>query len=199
MGTRARRGFSSSLFARARHASTTTSEAIMVKKRGANQHTGGKPFLEWCAENGKRGERLANEFREELPTELTKGSRYKAKWKCLSCKHAWRATVNNRTKSFKPTGCPSCAKQTPATKTNNFLTWCNANGDRGKKLLKEFVDPDKEPTQVTKASNYKALWKCETCEHEWRARMDGRTRSVRPSGCPQCNPGGRKKKRQRED
>jgi len=30
----------------------------------------GKPFLEWCAENGKRGERLANEFREELPTEL---------------------------------------------------------------------------------------------------------------------------------
>ena len=65
----------------------------MVKKRGANQHTG-KPFIEWCAENGKRGERLANEFREELPTELTKGSNYKAKWKCLKCKHVWRAKVN---------------------------------------------------------------------------------------------------------
>jgi hypothetical protein len=51
----------------------------------------GKPFLEWCAENGKRGERLANEFREELPTELTRGSNYKAKWKCLKCKHVWRA------------------------------------------------------------------------------------------------------------
>ena len=47
----------------------------MVKKRGANQHTG-KPFIEWCAENGERGERLANEFREELPTELKKASNY---------------------------------------------------------------------------------------------------------------------------
>ena len=80
----------------------------MAKKRGANQHTG-KPFIEWCAENGKRGERLANEFREELPTELTKGSNYKAKWKCLKCKHVWRAQVNNRTRSDKPAGCPKCA------------------------------------------------------------------------------------------
>ena len=89
-----------------RHAASRT--AIMVKKRGANQHTG-KPFIEWCAENGKRGERLANEFREELPTELTKGSNYKAKWKCLKCKHVWRAQVNNRTRSDKPRGCPKCA------------------------------------------------------------------------------------------
>ena len=79
----------------------------MVKKRGVNQRTG-KPFIEWCAENGKRGERLANEFREELPTELTKGSNYKAKWKCLTCKHVWRAGVSSRTNNVKPTGCPKC-------------------------------------------------------------------------------------------
>jgi len=194
LGTRARRGFSSSLFARARHASTTTTMPRV-----------GKPFFDWCMENGERGKTLLREFRdpEKLPTELTFRTNYRAKWKCLKCKQAWRARMDNRTRSVRPSGCPKCANKTPRkpmSKTNNFLTWCNANGDRGKKLLREYVDPDREPTQVTKASRYKALWKCETCEHEWRAWMYSRTTtSVRPSDCPQCNLRGRKKKRQRDD
>ena len=160
-----------------------------------------KPFFDWCMENGERGKTLLREFKdpEKLPTELAFGTHHKAKWKCLSCKHAWRATVNNRTKSFKPSGCPKCANHTPLRKTYNFVTWCNANGDRGKKLLKEYVDPDTEPTQVTRGSKYKALWKCETCEHEWRTLVNARTRSGRPNGCPQCYLRGRKKKRQRDD
>jgi hypothetical protein len=173
----------------------------MVKKRGANQRTGGKPFLEWCAENGERGERLANEFREELPTELTKASHYKAKWKCLKCKHVWRAAVFNRTRSVRPAGCPQCAHNAPASKTKNFLAWCEKNGELGKKLSREYVDKDKPPTAVTKASNYKAKWKCGRCSHEWRARVSNRTRSVTPNGCPECNPvgGSRREKRKRDD
>jgi Zn finger protein HypA/HybF involved in hydrogenase expression len=155
----------------------------MVKKRGANQHTG-KPFIEWCAENGERGERLANEFREELPTELTKGSHYKAKWKCLKCKHVWRAMVHSRTTSVS--GCPKCANRMPLSKTKNFLAWCEKNGELGKKLSREYVDKDKPPTAVTYASKYRAKWKCGTCSHEWRARMDHRTKSDKPSGCPEC-------------
>ncbi|EEH52722.1 uncharacterized protein MICPUCDRAFT_52544 [Micromonas pusilla CCMP1545] len=156
-------------------------------------------------ENGERGKTLLREFRdpEKLPTELTFRTNYRAKWKCLKCKQAWRARMDNRTRSVRPSGCPKCANKTPRkpmSNSNNFLTWCNANGDRGKKLLREYVDPDREPTQVTKASRYKALWKCETCEHEWRAWMYSRTTtSVRPSDCPQCNLRGRKKKRQRDD
>jgi hypothetical protein len=157
----------------------------MVKKRGANQHTG-KPFIEWCAENGERGERLANEFREELPTELTKGSKYKAKWKCLKCKHVWRAQMCHRTRSDTPGGCPKCANHMTLSKTNNVLAWCEKNGERGKKLLREYVDKDKPPTAVTKASAYKALWKCGTCSCEWRASMCHRTTSDRPTGCPKC-------------
>ena len=172
----------------------------MVKKRGANQHTG-KPFIEWCAENGKRGERLANEFREELPTELTKGSTYKAKWKCLKCRHVWRAQVGSRTRSHKPRGCPKCANHGPLSKANNFLVWCEKNGERGKKLSREYVDKDKPPMAVTKASHYKAKWKCGRCSHEWRARVSNRTRSVTPNGCPECNPvgGSRREKRKRDD
>ena len=161
----------------------------MVKKRGANQHTG-KPFIEWCAENGERGERLANEFREELPTELTYASNKKAKWKCsnVECKHVWRARVCNRTRSDKPAGCPMCANQMPLSKTNNFLAWCEKNGELGKKLSREYVDKDKPPTAVTYASHYRALWKCGRCSHEWRTRVADRTKSVRPTGCPECNP-----------
>ena len=171
----------------------------MVKKRGANQHTG-KPFIEWCAENGERGERLANEFREELPTELTNGSTYKAKWKCLKCKHVWRAKVCNRTNSNRPSGCPQCAHNAPASKTKNFLAWCEKNGELGKKLSREYVDKDKPPTAVTKGSNYKALWKCEECAHEWRATMFHRTNSDRLTGCPACNTAARPPgKRQRVD
>ena len=152
----------------------------MVKKRGANQQARGKPFLEWCAENGERGERLANEFREELPTELTNGSTYKAKWKCLKCKHVWRAKVCNRTRSDKPTGCPMCAHNAPPSKTKNFLAWCEKNGELGKKLSREYVDKDKPPTAVTKASNYKAKWKCSNveCKHVWRAQV-GRSHEER--------------------
>jgi len=157
----------------------------MPKKR---QTRPGKPFIEWCAENGKRGERVANEFREELPTELTKGSHYKAKWKCLKCKHVWRAQVFHRTTSDKPRGCPKCANHMPLSKMNNFLAWCEKNGELGKKLSREYVDNDKPPTAVTKASMYKALWKCSNveCKHVWRAEMCDRTRSDKPRGCPQC-------------
>ena len=178
-----RRSFSTSLSLRPPRPRT----AIMVKKRGSNQHKGGKPFLEWCKENGKRGEKLANEFREELPTKLAKGSDYKAKWKCGTCSHVWRAAVKNRTESVRPCGCPKCANRIPVSKTKNFLAWCEKNGERGKKLSREYIDPDRPPTAVTYGSNYKALWNCGTCSHEWRAKVFHRTKSNSPSGCPQCN------------
>ena len=71
--------------------------------------------------------------------------------------------------------------------TNNFLVWCEKNGERGKKLLEEYVDPDRKPTEVMRASHYKALWKCAACGHEWRAVMHSRTKSDKPRGCPACN------------
>ena len=162
---------------------------VMVKKRESKQRTRGKAFFQWCKENGERGERLANEFKDPdmLPTEVTKGSWYKALWKCQKCKHAWKATVKNRTKSDKPTGCPKCVHRAPLSKTNNFLVWCEKNGERGKKLLKEYVDPDKKPTELTKGSRHKAMWKCQKCTHAWGAMVCNRTKSDKPTGCLKCH------------
>ena len=67
-------------------------------------------FLEWCEENGERGERLSREYADPdvKPTELAYGSAYRALWKCAACDHEWRATVSHRTNSDRPTGCPKC-------------------------------------------------------------------------------------------
>ena len=102
----------------------------------------GKSFVEWSNENGQRGARLLLECREKDPSKLTKASHDKALWKCAEekCRHKWRAQVSDRTKSVKPRGCPKCANRMPHSKTNNFLTWCDANGERGKRLLEEFCD-----------------------------------------------------------
>mmetsp|Transcript_13791 Transcript_13791/g.49481 ORF Transcript_13791/g.49481 Transcript_13791/m.49481 type:complete len:109 (-) Transcript_13791:54-380(-) len=107
--------------------------------------------------------------------------------------------VCNRTKSDTPTGCPKCAKHASASKIKNFLVWCEKNGERGKKLLKEYVDPDRKPTSVTKGSHHKALWTCLKCMHSWRTKVHNRTDSDKPTGCPNCNKRGRKGKRRRDD
>jgi hypothetical protein len=87
------------------------------------------------------------------------------------------------------------------SRTNNFLAWCEKNGELGKKLSREYVDKDKPPTAVTKASMYKALWKCLTCKHVWRAGVSSRTNNVKPTGCPKCNlvGGSQSEKRERDD
>ena len=148
--------------------------------------TSTKNFQVWCEENGERGKKLLEEYvdTDRGPTDVTRASAYKALWKCATCEHEWRAKVGSRTNSRRPCGCPKCANHMPLSKTNNFQAWCDANGERGKTLLEEYIDPDRGPTRVTNGSTYKALWKCATCEHEWRTTLNCRTLSGRPTGCP---------------
>ena len=143
-------------------------------------------FQVWCEENGERGKKLLEEYvdTDRGPTDVTHGSSYKALWKCATCEHEWRATMNHHTRANNPAGCPSCSRYAARS---TFRVWCDANGERGKKLLEEYVDTDRGPTDVTHGSNYKALWKCATCEHEWRAKMNNRMRANNPSGCPACS------------
>ena len=153
----------------------------------------GMSFVEWCKESGRRGARLLLECREKDPSKFTKGSSYKALWKCAEekCRHKWRATVNSRTTRVRFTGCPKCENQMQHSKTKNFLAWCNANGELVKRLLEEFCDTEKKPEELTKGSNYKAKWKClnKMCRHEWSMCMYIRTRSVKPGWCPMCHGG----------
>jgi hypothetical protein len=129
-------------------------------------------------------------------------SNYRALWRCVLCRTEWRTAVRHRTKSIYPTGCPECKVSgllvKRATATDNFLTWCEENGQLGEKLRLEWCDDnDKKPTDVMRASKYKALWKCSIaeCGHTWKARLDSRTKSFKPTGCPKCRPPFKKSQR----
>ena len=159
-------------------------------------------FHEPDTPDGRRGARLLLECREKDPSKFTKGSSYKALWKCAEekCRHKWRATVNSRTTRVRFTGCPKCENQMQHSKTKNFLAWCNANGELGKRLLEEFCDTEKKPEELTKSSDYKALWRRGTCANEGGALVKSRTKSDGPHGCPECNIRGRQPaKRKRAD
>jgi len=192
------RGFSSLQYPQ--RGTTSARPAIMPAKGPCT----GKPLIEWCAENGERGDKLLEEYcdPDEGAAEVAKGSNYRALWKCSSegCGHEWRAQVGSRTRGERTIGCPKCTRgyQNKVTPTDNFLAWCAQNGRRGAELLREYRDPKKLPDEVKKASTYKALWKCAKCKHRWRKMMYIRTKRVRPTGCPQCSLAVRKKHRKQE-
>jgi hypothetical protein len=178
------------------------------KKRGNNK---GKPLVEWCDENGEHGTRLLLEYKDKQRKvgQVSYGSNYKALWRCVHCRTEWRTEVRSRTtgKNIHPTGCPECKVSggaiKHATATDNFLTWCEENGQLGEKLRLEWCDDnDKKPTDVMRGSNYKAKWKCSIaeCGHTWKATVASRTKSFKPTGCPKCHPPyANLRKRQRND
>jgi hypothetical protein len=115
---------------------------------------------------------------------VTKSSHHRALWSCEDCGDEWRARVNNRTNSKRPTGCPGCAGKVP-TETNNLKLACKESGGRLAHLLVEWNHLTKRMEDFAPASAQKVPWKC-GCGHEWDARISSRTRSDRPRGCPAC-------------
>jgi hypothetical protein len=150
----------------------------------------GVPFETWCEENGERGARLLAEYAdtEKSAREVTKGSGYKALWSCRDCEHEWRATVKDRTRSDRPTGCPACTTSgVQATATHNLKLTCEESEGRLELLLGEWNHRTKRMEDFTPRSQAKVPWQCGECGEEWDARISNRTRSDRPTGCPKCN------------
>jgi hypothetical protein len=58
--------------------------------------------------------------------------------------------------------------------TNNFMVWCEENGELG-------------PKDFTFSSHVKVPWKCGKCQREWVASINNRTRSENPRGCWKCS------------
>jgi hypothetical protein len=150
----------------------------------------GVPIKTWCEENGERGARLLAEWadKEKGAREVTKGSGYKALWSCRDCEHEWRATVKDRTRSDRPTGCPACRTHgVQATETHNLKLACEESEGQLEHLLGQWNHLTKRMEDFTPASGAKVPWKC-GCGRKWDAKISNRTRSDRPTGCPECNP-----------
>ena len=112
---------------------------------------------------------------ELLPEQITYGSGKKIWWKC-ALGHEWEAVLSSRTTGNK-SSCPICAGNVVLAGFNDLETthpeiaaqWSSKN--------------ELTPKQVSKGSEYKAIWVCEK-QHEYRAAVASRT-NMR-SGCPIC-------------
>jgi DNA-directed RNA polymerase subunit RPC12/RpoP len=144
-------------------------------------------FEVWCEENGERGAWLLEEWAdtEMAPREVTKGSNRKAPWNCRDCGHEWRASVTNRTKSERPSGCPECAGKVTTAMHNLKLT-CETSGGRLEHLLGEWNHLTKRPEDFCPSARQRVPWKCVECGAEWNATIHNRTNSEHPSGGAGC-------------
>lgn len=109
-----------------------------------------------------------------MPTQVTFGSNKKAWWMC-PLGHEWEAVISSRTTNGH--GCPICAGNVVLAGFNDLAT--------AHPTLAEQWSPKNEllPSQVSKASGYKAIWICEK-SHEYKATVASRTNMH--SGCPIC-------------
>lgn len=122
-----------------------------------------------------------NKNKDLLPNGVTTGSNKKVWWRC--CKgHEWQATISERTRKDKPSGCPYCAHKKVLSGENDLAS-----------LHPELVlewDYQKNsplsPEKVFANSNKKVWWKCKRCGHEWQATISSRAQG---HDCPLCDKG----------
>lgn len=122
-----------------------------------------------------------------LPNKILKRHNTKVAWKCKKCNYEWVASLGERTRKDKPSGCPQC-------KINNasIAKHLKAIG-RGtiEKTNPEFLDEwDYDlnvilPSQITYGSSKRVWWKCKCCGHKWQSSPNNRIR--KKSKCPKCH------------
>lgn len=123
--------------------------------------------VEWSSKN------------ERICSEYTAGS-HDLIWWIGECGHEWQATIGNRTKPSRPSGCPYCNNR-KVDKTNSLemiFPEISKEWHPNKNL-------DLKPCDVVHCS-YKKVWWLGECGHEWAAIVKSRTRPVNPTGCPIC-------------
>jgi hypothetical protein len=118
---------------------------------------------------------LAQEAFNWNPEEFSRGSEYKATWKCKHG-HTWEALIINRVKLKQ--GCSVCANKKIAVGVNDLLT---TNPD----VASEAFGWD--PREIVAGSESRKEWICKE-NHTWYASPKSRTRTGTRigSGCPTC-------------
>jgi len=118
------------------------------------------------------------------PNSLSCGSDKKVWWKCSICHHEWTTTVGNRASLGR--NCPNCAK---LNKKNDIIkAKLKSKGsleDNAPQLLQEwdYTKNAKNPNEYLTHSAEYVWWKCNKCQHEWKAKISHRVDGV---GCPIC-------------
>ncbi len=118
-----------------------------------------KNLKEWCIENNRCD--LIEQWNDEQSIErFTRGSEYKANWKCPVCNGTWDAIIYSRTKKQKPSGCPYCANQKTLFGFNDFESWCHKNKKEYFLTEWDYTKNNVLPSEIIAHSNKKFWWRC---------------------------------------
>jgi len=112
---------------------------------------------------------------EKPPSEYATGSGFKVWWECEKG-HVWDATIYQRTRPNRPTGCSTCAGRLGTTLQESHPDLCKEWSSKN----------EKSPSEYATGSHEKVLWECEY-GHDWKATISRRTNPQNPTGCSRCN------------
>lgn len=166
--------------------------AVKMQYNGRGKIT----LLQWCMDNGARGEKIKAEW-----TGMCKGEnkRYsmgdvapsthkRFKWHCQECGYEWYALLNDRTRAGH--NCPACAGRA-VTDKNSLLQWCIEHGEQGARIRVEWtgIRIDGKCFSMEEVSygqtSKKFKWVCSRCGHVWWTAI--RVRTCQGGNCPICS------------
>ena len=138
---------------------------------------------------------VAGEWIPELNDGLTaaqvspRTNKRPAWWRCTLCGEAYSATISNRTRAVRPSGCPRCGAVVREQTREHTQAGKRAEGAN---LLALFpviaadllTDDGPSAEHVSPASSRKRRWRCPTCGEVYGATPAART--TRGNGCPGC-------------
>ena len=119
----------------------------------------------------------------KTPTQITKGSCYKAAWICKACGHRYTMTFPDRRRGRK---CPACSRENKIN-PKEIVTPGNSLKDVFPHVASEWhptKNGDKLPEDYRPHSNKRVWWQC-SFGHEWEAPINNRTGKGK-RGCPKC-------------
>jgi DNA-directed RNA polymerase subunit RPC12/RpoP len=115
---------------------------------------------------------LAKEYQGDSNLIVAGGAK-KLLWNCITCENEWMATGDKRVRLKR--GCPACAGQRLHSDGRNSMYITHPE------LAKEYQG---DANLIMAGTATKLLWKCITCENEWKTT--GSSRKFGAHGCPAC-------------
>lgn len=112
----------------------------------------------------------------KTPRDYTRGSHFKAWWKCSKCGYSWQATIHARNRG---TNCPVCCGHVVWVGHNDLST---INPSLAEEWNYE-KNGDILPENVTAFSGKRVYWTCKRCGNVWKTSVANRSSGT---GCPEC-------------
>jgi len=123
------------------------------------------------------------------PSLFSKGSHYKAKWRCDQCGEVYEKTIKERSRGR---ACPICYRLNQSKIVKASLLKKNGSlAERFPDIAAEWHHKENNttsPSDITPGTEVKYWWICGVCNYEWKSSPHSRIHSKGIRGCPKCSP-----------